>query len=132
MLNLATLLEESARTVPTRTAVIFSDVKLTYAAVTAAANQVANGLAARGIGPGDKVALTCPNLPVFPIAYYGILKTGAPAVPLNVLLRGREIAYHLQDSDAKAISASRAPWTYPWASTATKASARSTRVGTSS
>ena len=102
MINLAALLEDSAREAPTRTAVIFNDMKLPYAAVNAAANQVANGLVSLGIQPGDKVALTCPNLPYFPIVYYGILKAGAVVVPLNVLLKGREIAYHLQDSDAKA------------------------------
>ena len=101
MINLAVLLEDSAREVPARTAVIFNDMKLPYGAVNAAANQVANGLAGLGIQPGDKVALTCPNLPYFPIVYYGILKAGAVVVPLNVLLKGREIAYHLQDSDAK-------------------------------
>lgn len=102
MLNLAVLLEDSAREAPQRTAIIFNDMKLPYAAVNAAANQVANGLAGLGIQPGDKVALSCPNLPYFPIVYYGILKVGATVVPLNVLLKGREIAYHLQDSDAKA------------------------------
>ena len=102
MLNLAVLLEDSAREVPGYDAVIFNDVKLNYAQVNGAANQVANGLAAIGITKGDKVALSCPNLPFFPIAYYGILKAGATVVPLNVLLRPREIAYHLADSDAKA------------------------------
>ena len=63
---------------------------------------VANLLVARGIKPGDKVALTCPNLPYFTIVYFGILKAGATVVPLNVLLKGREVAYHLGDSDAKA------------------------------
>lgn len=101
MLNLAVLLEESARKKPQRTAVIFNDMKLSYAQVNGAANQVANGLMGLGVQPGDKVALSCPNLPYFPIVYYGILKTGAVVVPLNVLLKGREIAYHLQDSDAK-------------------------------
>ena len=67
-----------------------------------AANQVANLLVSRGIEPGDKVALSCPNLPYFTIVYYGILKAGATVVPLNVLLKGREVAYHLADSDAKA------------------------------
>ena len=66
------------------------------------ANQVANGLIAAGISKGDKVALSCPNLPDFPMIYFGILKTGAAVVPLNVLLKGREIAYHLKDSEAKA------------------------------
>jgi long-chain acyl-CoA synthetase len=102
MLNLAVLLEESAREVPNRVAVIFNETKLTYAQVNGAASQVAGALAARGIGRGDKVALSCPNLPYFPIIYYGILKAGATVVPLNVLLKGREIAYHLTDSDAKA------------------------------
>jgi long-chain acyl-CoA synthetase len=102
MLNLSVFLEDSARHYPERAAVVLGDQRLTYAQVNAGANQVANLLAARGIGPGDKVALSCPNLPYFPVIYYGILKAGAVVVPLNVLLKGREIAYHLQDSQAKA------------------------------
>jgi long-chain acyl-CoA synthetase len=102
MLNLSLLLEDSARAVPGRPAVVLSNDSLSYAAVNAAANQVANELVARGIKPGDTVALSCPNLAHFPITYYGILKAGATVVPLNVLLKPREIAYHLQDSHAKA------------------------------
>ena len=102
MLNLAVMLEDSARLVPDRDAVVFNDTRLTYAQVDAMANQVANLLVSRGITPGDKVALTCPNLPYFPVIYYGILKAGAVVVPLNVLFKGREVAYHLDDSDAKA------------------------------
>jgi long-chain acyl-CoA synthetase len=101
MLNLAVLLEDSAREAPNNTAVIFNDMKLSYAAVNAAANQVAGGLRSLGVRPGDKVALSCPNIPYFPIVYYGILKAGAVVVPLNVLLKPREIAYHLQDSDSR-------------------------------
>ena len=102
MLNLAVLLEDSTREVPRRDAVVFGQTRLTYAQVNGAANQVANGLVNAGIQPGDKVAISCPNLPYFPIIYYGILKAGAVVVPLNVLLKPREIAYHLSDSDAKA------------------------------
>jgi len=102
MTNLASLLERSAAAYPDRTAVVLGDTRLTYAQVNGAANQVANLLVSRGIEPGDKVALSCPNLPYFPIVYYGILKAGATVVPLNVLLKGREVAYHLDDSDAKA------------------------------
>ena len=102
MLNLSVLLEDCARNHPERAAVVLGETRLTYAQVNAAANQVANLLVARGIRPGDKVALSCPNLPYFPIVYYGILKAGAVVVPLNVLLKGREIAYHLNDSEAKA------------------------------
>lgn len=102
MLNLAVLLEDSARAVPERLAVICGGARLTYAEVNQKASQVAHGLAQLGIKKGDKIALSCPNLPFFPIIYYGILKIGAVVVPLNILLKGREIAYHLQDSDAKA------------------------------
>src|SRR5690606_40219893 len=78
------------------------DARPTYAQGGQFANMCANLLVDRGIQPGDKVALSCPNLPYFTIAYFGILKAGATVVPLNVLLKGREIAYHLNDSDAKA------------------------------
>lgn len=102
MLNLSTLLEDSARRHPDRDAVVLGTSRLDYATLDARANQVAGLLASRGIRPGDRVALSCPNLPAFPIVYYGILKAGAVVVPLNILLKGREVAYHLADSGAKA------------------------------
>ncbi len=102
MLNLSVILEDSAKRYPEKTAYIFMDIKMSFAEVNAAANQVANGLKEAGIGVGDKVALSCPNLPQFPILYFGIIKAGAIVVPLNVLLKTDEIEYHLRDSDAKA------------------------------
>lgn len=102
MLNLSTLLQENTRRYPNKTAIIFGETSLTYTQVNAAANQVANGLVSIGIQPGDKVALSCLNLPYFPIIYFGILKAGAVVVPLSVLLKKDEIAFHLMDSDAKA------------------------------
>ena len=105
MANLSALLENSAATYPERTAIILGETRLNYAQVNGAANQVANLLVSRGIKPGDKVALACANLPYFTMVYFGILKAGATVVPLNVLLKGREVAYHLSDSDAKAVFA---------------------------
>ncbi|MEV4097624.1 long-chain-fatty-acid--CoA ligase [Streptosporangium saharense] len=102
MLNLSIVLEDSARQQPDRTAIVFGDLRLPYSLVDTIANQVANLLVSRGVGKGDRVALACPNLPYFPFVYYGILKTGATVVPLNVLLQPREIAYHLRDAEAKA------------------------------
>ncbi|GAA0911476.1 long-chain fatty acid--CoA ligase [Nonomuraea longicatena] len=103
MLNLSILLEDSARNRPDDTAIVFGDMRLPYSMVDTVANQVANLLVSRGIRKGDKVALACPNVPYFPFVYFGILKAGATVVPLNVLLKSREIAYHLDDSDAKAL-----------------------------
>ncbi|MCC6488648.1 MAG: long-chain fatty acid--CoA ligase [Candidatus Hydrogenedentes bacterium] len=102
MLNLAVILENSAREWPDKEAVTFNHFRLTYRMINDLANQVANGLRAAGIRKGDKIAFSCPNLPYFPIVYFAILKVGAVMVPLNVLLREKEVAYHLSDSDAVA------------------------------
>jgi long-chain acyl-CoA synthetase len=104
-LNLSSVLEHSARLTPDRVAVSFADHNFTYAQLNASADKVAVGLHALGIRAGDHVALSCPNLPWFPFAYFGILKAGAVVVPLHVLLKPREIAYHLRDSHAKAFIA---------------------------
>ena len=100
--NLSQLLTDSASQYPDRIAIVFGETRITYAELDAASNQVANLLVSRRIEPGDKVALSCPNLPHFTIVYYGILKAGATVVPLNVLLKAREVAYHLADSEARA------------------------------
>ncbi|MFJ2951635.1 long-chain fatty acid--CoA ligase [Streptomyces sp. NPDC087226] len=102
MTNLAALLDSTAARHPDRTAVVCGDSRFSYSRLDQASNQVAQLLVADGVGPGDKVALSCPNLPYFPIVYFGILKAGATVVPLNVLLKPGEIAYHLDDSDAVA------------------------------
>ena len=103
MLNLAAVLEQHNRRRPDALALVCGDTRLTYAELNGWANQVAGALSASGIRRGDHVAILCPNVPYFPAVYFGILKTGAIVVPLNVLLKPREIAYHLRDSDAKAL-----------------------------
>jgi long-chain acyl-CoA synthetase len=101
-LNLAALLDHQARLTPEHPAVVCRPHVLSYAALETMASQVAAGLRALGFGPGDRIGLSCPNTPHFPVAYYGILKLGAVVVPLNVLLKPQEIAYHLNDCDAVA------------------------------
>lgn len=101
MYNLSIVLEDSAHTRPDHTALVLGPLSLTYAQVDAAANQVANLLVSLGVEPGDRVALSCPNLPQFPIVYFGILKAGAVVVPLNVLNKAREVTYFLDDAAAK-------------------------------
>jgi long-chain acyl-CoA synthetase len=102
-LNLANLLEYQARITPAREAVVFGTTRLTYAQLNAMANQVAHGLRKLGLQPGDHVALSCPNLPYFPMAYYGIVKAGCAVATLNVLLKPREIAFHLKECNARAL-----------------------------
>jgi long-chain acyl-CoA synthetase len=102
MLNLSVILDDAARETPDNEAMVFGDMRLSYGFVNTIANQIAHLLRARGVAPGDKVLLACPNLPYFPMVYFGILKAGAVVVPVNVLLKRRELAYHLGDSEAKA------------------------------
>ncbi|MEP7213544.1 MAG: long-chain fatty acid--CoA ligase [Acidobacteriota bacterium] len=103
VLNLASIVSHHARLAPQKEAIVWNDVRLTYGQLDALSNKVANALIEMGIGHGDKVALNCPNLPFFPIIYYGIMKAGAVVVPICVLFTPREIEYHLRDSDAKAV-----------------------------
>ncbi|MEO8650538.1 MAG: long-chain fatty acid--CoA ligase [Acidobacteriota bacterium] len=102
-LNLASIVRHHARLAPDREAVVWNDIRISYRQLDILSNKVANALVEFGIGFGDKVALSCPNLPYFPIVYYGIMKAGAVVVPISVLFTPREVAYHLSDSEAKAI-----------------------------
>ncbi|MFZ5919143.1 MAG: long-chain-fatty-acid--CoA ligase [Chloroflexota bacterium] len=102
-LNLSLLVEASARTYPDRRAIIFNELEYSYAQLNVMANKFANVLHSLGVKRGDKVALMMPNMPAFTIAYYGILKLGATVVPLNVLFKAPEVAYHLEDSDSVAM-----------------------------
>ena len=102
MLNLSILLEDSARRYPDAKAFTFNGSSLSFQQIDQAANMVANGLRAKGFKEGDKIALSCFNLPYFPIIYFGVMKMGGVLVPLSVLLKKEEIIYHLKDSEAKA------------------------------
>lgn len=101
--NLAVMLRESARANPDKVAVILDQFRLTYAEVDALASQVGAGLRANGLQPQDRVGLMLPNVPQFPIAYFGILGAGGIVVPMNVLLKAPEIAYYLSDSGASVL-----------------------------
>jgi long-chain acyl-CoA synthetase len=105
MTNLGTLLTDSATRHAERIALKLDDVALPYAVVEEASARVAGMLAAKGIGPGDRVGIMLPNLPYFAFAFHGALRLGAEVVPMNPLLKEREVAFHLGDSGAKLIFA---------------------------
>ncbi len=104
-LNLGTVLAASAADRPDAVAVRLDERALSYAELDRAARGVAASLRARGIEPGQHVALMVPNVPEFSIAYFGILYAGCTVVPLNVLLSPPEVAYHLEDSEARLLVA---------------------------
>lgn len=75
----------------------------TYRDLLAQINGIAGALAARGIAPGDVVAIHAPNIPAFVPVFHGILRAGAVATPVNALYKADEIADQLRDSGAKLI-----------------------------
>jgi long-chain acyl-CoA synthetase len=120
MTSLATLLTESAAQHPGRPAVRLDDHALTYSQLDDASARLAALLADRGVQPGDSVGLMLPNTVEFTIVYYGILRAGAVVVPMNPLLKAREVEYYLTDSSARLLfaTAASAPHTQPGAAAA--------------
>jgi long-chain acyl-CoA synthetase len=104
-MNLAQNLHDTAVNHGARPALRLDDHTQSYAELSDAAARVASWLKERGVQPGDRVGLVLPNVPAFPILFYGALHAGAVVVPMNPLLSDREVAYYLTDSRAKTVFA---------------------------
>src|SRR5436305_2455893 len=103
--NLAQLLTETASRYGQRPALKLDDTVVTYDALNDGAAAVAGLLKERGLEPGDPVGVMLPNVPYFGLVYYGILRAGGVVVPMNVLLKPREVHFYLSDPGAKHIFA---------------------------
>jgi long-chain acyl-CoA synthetase len=103
--NLALNLTRTAAEYPDAIACKLDDAAFDYGLLDNASARVATMLKSKGVAVGDRVAIMLPNVPYFPAVYYGVLRMGAVVVPMNVLLKGREVAYYLSDSGAKVIFA---------------------------
>jgi long-chain acyl-CoA synthetase len=104
-MNLASVLTESAGRNGDAVAIKLDDAELTYSQLDGASAHVAGLLKSKGVEPGDRVGIMLPNVPYFPVVYYGILRLGAVVVPMNVLLKGREVEFYLNDPEAKVLFA---------------------------
>src|SRR4051794_7252356 len=104
-LNLASIVTDSAERTPEAVAVRLGPLELTYAELDDRSARLAALLHEKGIQQGDRVGVMLPNVLEFPISYYGVLRAGAVVVPMNVLLKRREIAFYLEDSGAKLLVA---------------------------
>ena len=98
MTNLAENLAKSAAAYPDQPALRLHDTTLTYAEFEDLAGRAAGRMAALGVQPGERVGLMVPNVLEFPVLFYGALRLGAVVVPMNPLLKGREIAHYSGDS----------------------------------
>ena len=105
MTNLAHHLTITAKEHGERPAVRLDDLVLSYDELLDGARRVTALLQSRGVGPGDRVGLVLPNVPPFPVLFYGALAAGAVVVPMNPLLKAREVKYYLEDSGASVVFA---------------------------
>ncbi|MER6506272.1 acyl-CoA synthetase [Nonomuraea sp. NPDC001636] len=102
------LLRRSAARFPAKTAVIYGNVRQSYADLDLEVNRTANALAARGVAKGDRFALFSHNNHAFVVAYFALARLGAISVPINFMLGPREVAYILEHSGATGMLAEEA------------------------
>ena len=99
--NLASFVTESAEKFGDRPALKLDDTVVNYTMLNEGSARVAGLLKSKGFEPGDRVGIMLPNVPYFALAYYGVLRAGGVVVPMNVLLKGREVSFYLEDPGAK-------------------------------
>ena len=97
------LFEDSAQRVPDVDAIRYFDQTLSYSQLDDLANRFATLLTSRSIHKGDRIAVYTQNNPQFLIAQYGAWKRGAIIVPINPMLKQKELDYHLNDSGTKVL-----------------------------
>ncbi|HEY1510837.1 MAG TPA: AMP-binding protein, partial [Solirubrobacteraceae bacterium] len=104
-MNLASILTDSAARDGAHIALRLDDLEVSYALLDEGSARVASLLADKGVGEGDRVGIMLPNVPYFAVCYYGVLRAGGIVVPMNVLLKRREVAFYLGDPEAKLLFA---------------------------
>ncbi len=104
-MNLAENLTRTATEHPDRVAMKLDEIELTYHQLDCAAARIANMLESKGVEAGDRVGIMLPNVPYFAACYYGVLRLGGVVVPMNVLLKQREVGFYLTDPGAKLLFA---------------------------
>src|SRR6266699_2000995 len=97
------LLDQAVHNHSDQTAIIYYGTRLNYAQLSSLANRFAVALQRLGVQKGDRVAIALPNVPQYPIAFYGALRAGAVVVPTNPLYTEREMQHQLADSGARVI-----------------------------
>ena len=102
-MNLKQMLEETVGRYGEKTAIILGERRLSYAELDEASNKVANALLEIGVTKGDRVAILLPNSPEFVTIYFGIVRIGAIAVPLDIQYKVDELASLFDDCQPKVL-----------------------------
>src|SRR5215469_607122 len=124
MSNLAEIVGNAAGRYGNRVALRQGDLAMTYSELAQASGKIGGLLREAGVRPGDRVALMMPNVLAYPVLFYGILAASGVVVPMNPLLKSREVAHYLGDSGASVIFA----WDSAAGEAAEGASGSETRV----
>lgn len=98
--NLADLVSDTAARTPDAPAIIVADRTVAWSELERLIRAVAGGLVARGLQRGDRVAMLVGNSPEFVYTYFGILRAGMVAVPINTSYTAREVTQLLEQSEA--------------------------------
>lgn len=97
-MNIAFLLENSAKRHPEKVALVFEDKKFTYEQLNDLASRFAKGLKKLGLKKGDIVVLMMQNSPEFIVAYYAIAHLGCVVIPVNFLFKVHELSHIINDA----------------------------------
>ncbi|MDQ6649221.1 MAG: AMP-binding protein [Actinomycetota bacterium] len=108
MANLADLVRQAAAAHAGKAAVVAGDRELSWADLDAAVDRAAGAYVGLGLVPGDRVALALGNVPEFAVAYFGALRAGLVALPVNTSYTPAELTHLVADSGARASVVSRA------------------------
>jgi long-chain acyl-CoA synthetase len=105
--NVADLVRDAARRAPDKAAFVFRETTMTWSEVDGRVDAAAAGLLALGTATGDRVALQLGNTPDFPLVYFGALRAGLVAVPVNTGYTRTELLHTLRDSGATVLVTTR-------------------------
>ncbi len=100
-MNLARLLENTAKRLPEHVGLRFEGKSYTYQELDRRVNSLANGLTSLGLQPGDKCILMMQSSPEFITAYYALARMGVVIIPVNFLYKSHELSHIFHDSGAK-------------------------------
>ena len=101
--TLGDLLRRTAGRVPDKPAIVCGEVSWTFREFDTVVNRLANGLAARGVALGDRVAILSRNSHAFAALRFALARLGAVLVPINFMLNADEVAFILRHAGAQTL-----------------------------
>ncbi len=91
-MNLGLMLEKTVNKYAGKTAIVMGERRLSYAELDEASNKFANALIKKGVRKSDRVVILSGNSPEFVTVYFGVIKAGGIAVPLDIRYKVEELA----------------------------------------